>query len=282
MRSKRARLRCDLSPTLCTICCDAMTIYVHCPVPAFAPPCLRLRFRARRANQPHRLPPTHPARRRGCQDAFPDPPAHAAPCLWVQARQRRPRHAGLAALSGAQEHSAHGQVHRNDTRPVQGLLERLTLALGILVPPLPGAGKLGTTSASPSITLAAIPRCLISLSMASNVRSSCSSVIALTPPECSNFISRGTSMAQTLRYAAGDSRRTRLNTSLPCCCQRSASRALILGSARPALISVLSLSPMPRRSACCAGKAHARTLSAPRTFSAGRPEASPLPHLAYP
>src|SRR5215470_5935790 len=54
---------------------------------------------------------------------------------------------------------------------------------------------------------------------------------------------------------------------------RSASRALILGSARPALISVLSLSPMPRRSACCAGKAHARTLSAP---------ASPLPHLAYP
>src|SRR5262249_33816347 len=60
------------------------------------------------------------------------------------------------------------------------------------------------------------------------------------------------------------------------------SRAFILGSARAALISVLSLSPMPRRSACCAGKSHARTLSAPRTFSAGRPEASPLPHLAYP
>jgi integrase len=30
----------------------------------------------------HRLPPSHPARRRGCQDAFPDPPTHAAPCLW--------------------------------------------------------------------------------------------------------------------------------------------------------------------------------------------------------
>src|SRR5215475_2060059 len=37
---------------------------------------------------PHRFPPPHPARRRGCQDAFPDPPTHAAPCLWVQARQR--------------------------------------------------------------------------------------------------------------------------------------------------------------------------------------------------
>ena len=27
--------------------------------------------------------PPHPARRRGCQDAFPDPPTHAAPCLRV-------------------------------------------------------------------------------------------------------------------------------------------------------------------------------------------------------
>jgi integrase len=27
-------------------------------------------------------PPPHPARRRGCQDAFPDPATHAAPCLW--------------------------------------------------------------------------------------------------------------------------------------------------------------------------------------------------------
>src|SRR5262249_12105105 len=53
-------------------------------------------------------------------------------------------------------------------------------------------------------------------------RASCSSVIALTPPECSNFISRGTSIAQTFKYAAGDSRRTRLNTSRPCCCQSSA------------------------------------------------------------
>src|SRR5262245_25386862 len=39
---------------------------------------------------------------------------------------------------------------------------------------------------------------------------------------------------------------------------------------------------LPRRSACCAGKAHARTLPARRTFSAGVREASPLPPLAYP
>ena len=45
--------------------------------------------------------------------------------------------AGLAALSRAQEHPAHSQVHRDGARPFQGLLERLTLALGILVPPLP-------------------------------------------------------------------------------------------------------------------------------------------------
>src|SRR5215468_4478668 len=73
------------------------------------------------------------------------------------------------------------------------------------------------------------------------------------------------SSARSLPKSAGES----ASGALP----RSASRALILGSARAALTSVLSLSPMPRRSACCAGKAHARTLSAP---------ASPLPHLAYP
>src|SRR5262249_31565977 len=44
--------------------------------------CLRIRFRGRWANEPYRFPPAHPARRRGCQDAFPDPPTHAAPCLW--------------------------------------------------------------------------------------------------------------------------------------------------------------------------------------------------------
>ena len=61
-------------------------------------------------------------------DAFPDPPAHASPCLRVQARQRWPRHPGPAALSRPQEHSAHRPIHRNGARPVQGLLEGLTMA----------------------------------------------------------------------------------------------------------------------------------------------------------
>ena len=78
-----------------------------------------------RANRPHRFPPAHPAPRRGRQDAIPDPPPHASSCLWVQARERWPRHAGPAALPRAQEHPAHRQVHRNGARPVQGLLEGL-------------------------------------------------------------------------------------------------------------------------------------------------------------
>src|SRR5262245_23997949 len=79
--------------------------------------------------QPHRLPSPHPACRGGRQDAIPDPPTHASPCLWVQARQRWPRHAGLAALSRPQEHPAHGPVHRNGAGPLQGLLAGLTLGL---------------------------------------------------------------------------------------------------------------------------------------------------------
>src|SRR5262249_46688393 len=61
---------------------------------------------------------------KAAKHAIPDPPAPRPP-----------------------EHPAYGPVHRNGARPVQGLLERLALALGILVPPLPGAGQLGTTSA---------------------------------------------------------------------------------------------------------------------------------------
>src|SRR5215468_8311854 len=76
---------------------------------------------------------------------------------------------------------------------------------------LRGAGG-AAGSAIPSTTLAfaEASRFAIISSINSRDRSSCSSVIALTPPECSNFISRGTSIAQTFKYAAGDSRRTRL------------------------------------------------------------------------
>src|SRR5262249_30925739 len=41
--------------------------------------------------------------------------------------QRRPRHAGLAALPRAQEHSAHRPIHRNGARQVQRFLEGLTM-----------------------------------------------------------------------------------------------------------------------------------------------------------
>src|SRR5215472_2110025 len=41
----------------------------------------------RRANQPHRFPPACPATGGGRQDAISDSPAHASPCLRVQAGQ---------------------------------------------------------------------------------------------------------------------------------------------------------------------------------------------------
>src|SRR5215472_2844836 len=47
----------------------------------------RVRFRTRWADQPHRLPSPHPACRGDRQDAIPHPPAHASPCLRVQAGQ---------------------------------------------------------------------------------------------------------------------------------------------------------------------------------------------------
>ena len=52
----------------------------------------------------------------------------------------------------------------------------------------------------------------------------------------SSFISFGTSIAQTFKYVAGDSRRTRFNTSGPCCCQSSArsSRKRLLNARRVA------------------------------------------------
>src|SRR5262249_16185181 len=129
----------------------------------------------------------------GCQDAIPDPPAHAAPCLWVQARQRWPRHTGSAALPRAQKHPAHTALHRGGSRPVQRFLALIAV----------GAGKLGVASPSIPLSFAPASRCA-SISWISPIpRSSCSSVIALTPPECSSLISLGTSNAQIFMYAAG-------------------------------------------------------------------------------
>src|SRR5215813_13088897 len=166
------------------------------------------------------------------------------------------RHAGPAALPRAQEHSAHGPIHRNGARPVQGLLEGLTVAnpmswggpvrskpFGLALSPFSsgpvsvrsarrfvlrrGPGSL-TGSAIPSITLASAPASRAAsipwiISIAASI---CSSVIALMPPLCSICISLGTNIAQTFKYAAGDSRRTRLNTSRPCCCDGHDTRAL--------------------------------------------------------
>src|SRR5262249_31799367 len=116
---------------------------------------------------------------------IPGASTHAAPCLWVQARQRWSRHASPAALSRAQEHPAHGALHRNGARSLQELLALTAV----------GAGKLGIASPSITLAFAAASRLgIISLS-SSSALSICSVVIALTPPECSNFISRGSSKA---------------------------------------------------------------------------------------
>src|SRR5262249_35066019 len=68
-----------------------------------------------------------------------------------------------------------------------------------------GAGKLGTTSASPSITLAfAAASRLASISLINSIlRSICSVVIALMPPDCSTCISRGTNKTSNFKNIAG-------------------------------------------------------------------------------
>ena len=53
--------------------------------------------------------------------------------------------------------------------------------------------------------IAAASRCASISLMISIERSICSVVITLIPPECSTCISRGTNIAQTFNYAAGDS-----------------------------------------------------------------------------
>src|SRR5262245_13214268 len=67
----------------------------------------------------------------------------------------------------------------------RSLLRTLRLALR------DGGGRAGTGSGTPSITLAFAPasRCASISLMSSIPRSICSVLIALTPPECSNFIS---------------------------------------------------------------------------------------------
>jgi hypothetical protein len=84
-------------------------------------------------------------------------------------------------------------------RPLSARSLLRTLRLG-----LRGAGR-AAGSATPSITLAFAPesRLAIICSMNSIERSSCSSVIALTPPLWSSVICRGTSKTSSFRNTAG-------------------------------------------------------------------------------
>ena len=100
-----------------------------------------------------------------------------------------------------------------------------------------GAGKLGTTSASPSITCAASPARASSIAwIASMAASICSSDIGLIALLCSTFISRGTSKAQIFMYAAGCCLRTFSIAAAPCFLKSaaSASRKSLLNDLRVA------------------------------------------------
>jgi hypothetical protein len=73
------------------------------------------------------LPPHGRARRAGCRAReHQGPPAHAAPCVRIQAGQRRCRYAHTSSLSGPQKHRAHGEVHRAFRDPLQGAVEGLS------------------------------------------------------------------------------------------------------------------------------------------------------------
>jgi hypothetical protein len=62
----------------------------------------------------------------GCQAGLQVASPHATPRLWIRVGQQRARYPGAAGLSGAQEHPAHGTIHRAVTGSVQGLLAGLT------------------------------------------------------------------------------------------------------------------------------------------------------------
>src|SRR5262249_1493474 len=82
---------------------------------------------------------------------------------------------------------------------------------------LAGAGKLGTTSASPSITLAASPACAANMaSIAAIACSSCSAVRSLSGLLCWTLCSRGMSRVRHRKYTPGCSRRTFAMAFSPC------------------------------------------------------------------
>src|SRR5262249_42398897 len=85
----------------------------------------------------------------GSPSAFGQPhgATHRRACFRISlgvSTARWSRHARLAALPRAQEHSAHGPVHRDGARPFQGLLEGLTLNFGSS-PPAPARRRSSNT-----------------------------------------------------------------------------------------------------------------------------------------
>jgi hypothetical protein len=69
------------------------------------------------AASPAVAPKPSPALTQVCRSS-----AHAAPCLRVQAGERRARHPRFAAVARAQEHPAYGTLHGAVGRTIQGLL----------------------------------------------------------------------------------------------------------------------------------------------------------------
>ena len=67
--------------------------------------------------------------RAGGQAPLPHPPAHAAPCLRLHARQRPARHPRHPGMARPPQHPAHHPLHRAHHPPVQGFLATGGLSL---------------------------------------------------------------------------------------------------------------------------------------------------------
>src|SRR5262249_24874821 len=82
----------------------------------------RLYVGAGRADDAQGIPRAVRPHRCSGQDAVSDPSAHVATWLRLRPGERGPRHSVAPSLAGAQEHPAHGALHRVGTASVQGLL----------------------------------------------------------------------------------------------------------------------------------------------------------------
>src|SRR5262249_23636725 len=80
---------------------------------------------AGRADDAQGLPCAIRSDRGSRQNAIPDTSAHAATWLRLCPGERGPRHTGATGLARAQEHPAHGALHRAVAASVQGLLALL-------------------------------------------------------------------------------------------------------------------------------------------------------------